>query len=157
MDLIATLSSQLGIDAGSDKGLAGSALGMLEQQVSQKLGDGDASALRAQLPELSEWKGAVEGASTGGGGLLGAAGGLLGGVLGGGGAGFDVGSLIQMATKFNVGPGAVQALVPIVLQFLQSRLEPGLLQRILSAVPALTGAKGKPGGGLAGALGGLLG
>jgi uncharacterized protein VcgC/VcgE DUF2780 len=156
MDLIGALTSQLGIDAGNAKGLAGSALGMLEQQVSQKLGDGDASALKAQLPELSEWK-AAAGEAAGGGGLLGAAGGLLGGALGGGGGGFDVGSLIQMATKFDLGPAAVQQLVPIVLQFLQSKLEPGLLQRILSAVPALTGG-GKPGGGgLAGALGGLLG
>lgn len=155
MDLIATLSSQLGIDAGSAKGLAGAALGLLEKQVGQKLGGADASALQAQLPELSEWKAAAETSSTGGGGLAGAAGGLLGGVLGGGGSGFDASALIQMAVKAGVGPGAAQQLVPLVLQFLQSRLEPGLLQRVLSAVPGLAG--GKPGGGgLLGALGGLM-
>lgn len=157
MDLIGTLSSQLGIDAGSAKGLAGSVLGLLEQQVGQKLGGADVSALKAQVPELPEWKAAAEGAAPAGGGLLGAAGGLLGGVLGGGGSGFDVGALVQLAAKSGVGPGAVQQLLPLLVQFLQSRLEPGLLQRILSAVPALTGGGGKPGGGLAGALGGLLG
>lgn len=155
MDLIATLSSQLGVDTNGAKGLAGSVLGLLQQQVSKKLGGADAGALQAQLPELSEWKAAAESAAPAGGGVLGAAGGLLGGVLGGAGSGFDVASLIQVATKFGVGAGAAQQLLPLVLQFLQSRLEPGLLQRILSAVPALAG--GKSGGGLAGALGGLLG
>jgi hypothetical protein len=157
MDLIATLSSQLGIDAGSAKGLAGSTLGLLEQQVGQKLGGADVSALKAQLPELPEWKAAAEGGSTGGGGLLGAAGGLLGGALGGGGSGFDVGALLQLAAKAGVGPAAVQQVLPLLVKFLEARLEPGLLQRILSAVPALTGGGAKAGGGLAGALGGLLG
>src|SRR4051812_1225869 len=56
MDLIASLTSQLGIDSDKAQGLAGVVLGKLEEQVGQKLGGGDAAALRDQVPELSDWK-----------------------------------------------------------------------------------------------------
>lgn len=166
MDLIAALSSQLGIDAGKAQGLAGAALGSLQQQVSQKLGGGDAAAIGSQIPELAQWKTQAEALSSeggggllgGAGGLLGAASGLLGGLAGGGsgaGGGFDVAALVQLAAKAGVGPAAAKQLLPLVLQFLQSRLDPGLLSKVLSAVPALSGGGNK--GGLLGALGGILG
>jgi hypothetical protein len=164
MDLIAALSSQLGIDGDKAQGLAGAALGSLQQQVAQKLSGGDASAIAAQIPEIEQWKAKAAALSSdggslgGGGGLLGGVGGLLGaasGLLGGGGSGFDVAALVQLAAKSGVGPAAAKQLLPLVLQFLQSRLDPGLLSKIVAAVPALSGGGNK--GGLLGALGGILG
>lgn len=160
MDLIAALTSQLGIDAGKAEGLAGAALGALQQQVSQKLGGADAAALAGQIPEIGQWKAqadALSSGSGGAGGLLRAASGLLGASLGGGGSagGFDLGSLLQLAAKAGVGPGAAKQLLPLVLQFLQARLDPALLSKITAAVPALSGGGNK--GGLMGALGGILG
>jgi hypothetical protein len=159
MDLIAALTSQLGIDADKAQGLAGAALGSLQQQVSQKLGGADAASLAAQIPELEQWKARAASLGGSGGGALGGAGGLLGAassLLGGGsGGGFDIASLVQLAVKSGVGPAAAKQLLPLVLQFLQSRLDPGLLSKISAAVPALSGAGNK--GGLLGALGGILG
>jgi hypothetical protein len=157
MDLIATLSSQLGIDAEKSQGLAGAALGMLKAQVEQKLGGADASTLQSQLPELTQWqaKAAELGFGGGGGGGGGLGGGLLGAAasLFGGGPGLDLAAIGQLVSKAGLGSGAVQQLLPIVLEFLKSRLDPGLLSRVLGAIPALSGAKG---GGLARALGGIL-
>jgi len=177
MDLIASLTSQLGLEPDTAKGLAGAVLGQVEQGVGQSLGGADVSAFRAQLPELGEWKskiaglgGADEGGGGGllgalaggglGGGLLGAAGSWLGGA-GAGSGGLDVGSLVALAGKAGLGGEAVQQLLPLVLSFLKSRLDPALLAKILGAVPGLEQfaglAGGAEGGGLAGALGGLFG
>jgi hypothetical protein len=174
MDLIASLTSQLGIEPEKAQGLAGAVLGTLEQQVGQQLGGSDAAALREKLPELDAWKakspvleggggggllGALGGLG-GGGDLLGAAGGLLGGaggLLGGAGGGLDVGALIQLASKAGVSGGAAQKLLPIVVSFLKSRLDPALLAKVLSVVPGLEKlAGGASGGGLGGLLGGIL-
>jgi len=170
MDLIGTLTSQLGIAPDKAQGLAGAVLGQIEQSVGQSLGGADASAFRAQLPELGDWKtkiSAREGSGEGAGGLLGAlggggglGGGLLGAagsLLGGSGSGFDVGSLLALAGKAGLSGGAVQQLLPLVLSFLKSRLDPALLSKILGAVPGLEQAAGGAGGGIAGALGGLFG
>lgn len=159
MDLIAALTSQLGIDADKAQGLAGAALGSLQQQVAKKLGGADAESLAGQIPELGQWKARAQQLGEGGGGALGGAGGLLGaatGLLGGGaGGGFDLASLVQLAAKAGVGPGAAKQLLPLVLQFLQARLDPALLSKISAAVPGLSGGGNK--GGLLGALGGILG
>lgn len=154
MDLISALTSQLGIDTDKAQGLAGAALGTLQEQVSQKLGGPDAAAFAGQIPELAQWKDRAAALTGGGGagGLLGAASSLLGGA---GAGGFDIASLVQLATKAGVGPGAAKQLLPLVLQFLQSRLDPALLSKITAAVPALSGGGNK--GGLLGALGGILG
>ncbi len=154
MDLIAAISSQLGVDANEAQGLAGAVLGSVQQQVSQKLGGADAAAFAGQLPELEGWKAQAGALGTG----AGAGGGLLGAVsslLGGGGSGFDMAALVQVASKAGLGPGAAQQLLPLLLQFLQSRLDPALLSRLTAAVPALSGTKNK--GGLLGALGSILG
>ena len=149
MDLIAALSSQLGIDADKAQGLAGAALGLLQQQVSQKLGGADGAALSSQIPELAQWKAKAEASSAGGavgGGLLGGAGGLLGAarsLLGGGGGGFDVAALVQLAAKAGVGPAAARQLLPLLLQFLQSRLDPALLGKISAAARSTWARTGK--------------
>jgi uncharacterized protein VcgC/VcgE DUF2780 len=171
MDLIASLTSQLGIEPTKAQGLAGAVLGKIEEQVGQKLGGADAAALRAQLPELDGWKaaspalqggggggllGALGGRAGGGSDLLGAAAGLLGGG-GGAGGGLDVASLIQLASNAGLSSGTAQKLLPIVVSFLKSRLDPALLSKVLSVVPGLEKlAGGASGGGLGGLLGGIL-
>ncbi len=198
MDLIATLSSQLGIDPEKAQGLAGAVLGQVEQRVGQQLGGSDAATLRSELPELDAWKakaaalggpgvssaggdagsdargaggglggllgaaaaalGGSGGAGGGGlGGLLGAAGGSLGGAGSGASAGFDVTSLLQIASKAGLGPSSVQQLVPIVVTFLKSRLDPSTLAKVFSAVPGLEKLGGGDKGGLLGMLGGIMG
>jgi hypothetical protein len=196
MDLIATLSSQLGLDPEKAQGLAGAVLGQVEQRVGQKLGGGEAASLRSALPELDTWKakaaalggagdggegsagvsgglggvfGAAAGALGGGassaaggglGGLLGAAGSLLGGVGGGSGsgaAGLDLASLLQVASRAGLSPSTAQQLLPIVVSFLKSRLDPSTLAKVFSAVPGLDKLGGGSQGGLLGMLGGIMG
>jgi hypothetical protein len=159
MDLIAALSSGLGIDVGKARGVAGGALGLLEDQVSQKLGASQANELRASIPELADWRAEGEAlAARPAGGLLQAAGGLLGGAgLLGGTSGLDVAALIQLAGKAGVPARAAQSLLPLLLQFLQSRLSPELLDQIARVVPALKSGGSRGGGGLLGALGSILG
>lgn len=159
MDLIAALSSGLGVDAAKARGLAGGAFGLIEEQVSKHLGAAEASELRASIPELPDWK--ADGAALAArpaGGMLQAAGGLLGGAgLLGGTSGLDVAALIQLAGKAGVPASAAQSLLPLLLQFLQSRLSPELLDKVMRVVPALKSGGSGGGGGLLGALGGILG
>jgi hypothetical protein len=158
MDLIGSLTGELGIDTSKARGLAGAVLGIVEKQVAEKVGSAQAAQLRASIPELSEWKeqGAAllaegTGAPTGG-GLFGAAASLLGGGEGGG---FDTSALIDIAVRLGLPPRVTQTLLPLLLEFLKSRLDPSLLAQVTSAVPALAGLSGG-GGGLLGALGGIL-
>ena len=159
MDLIAALSSGLGIDAGKARAFAGAALGLLEAQVSQKLGAAEASELRASIPELPDWKSAGEALTAlPAGGLLQAAGGLLGGAgLLGGTSGLDVAALIQLAGKAGLPASAAQSVLPVLLEFLQSRVSHELLEKVLRVVPALKSGGSGRGGGLLGALGSILG
>lgn len=153
MDLLEGITAQLGLEPGKAAGLAGTVLGLVKQQVAEKVGQAEADELEAQVPELKQWQGEApaEAAESEGGGLLGGLGGLLGGQSAGG---LDIGALLGVVGKFNLGADDAQKLIPLVLQFLQARLSGGLLGKILEAVPLLKGAKG---GGIAGALGSLLG
>ena len=133
---------------------------MLEGQVSQKLGAAEASELRASIPELGSWKGEAESlAARPPSGLLQAAGGLLGAAgLVGSSSGLDVAAMIQLAAKAGVPATTAESLLPLLLQFLQSRLSPELLAKVSRIVPALKSAGGGGnGGGLLGALSGILG
>ena len=149
MDLISILTSQLGIDADKAQGLAGAALGMVKDQVSEKVDAGTAERLSAAVPELNAWTSKAQQLTSGGqggGGLLGMAAGLLGG----GGAA----DLLQTVSKLGLDASTAQKALPLVVDFLKSRLDEQTLQKIMSAVPML---RGLGGGGLGGALGGLLG
>lgn len=172
MDLIAILSSQLGLDAEKAQGLAGAVLGKLEEHVGQKLGGADAAALRSKLPELEEWKskvpalegggvaaGLLSGAAALGGGLFGGSGPLgAGGLSGGSSGGLDAAALVQLAVKAGLGVGAAEKLLPVVVSFLKTRLDPSLLAKVLSVVPGLEKlAGGASGGGPLGGLGSILG
>ncbi len=148
MDLIASLTSQLGLDPDKAQGLAGTALGLVQEQIGEKLGTGAAGELANALPELSGWVAQAKALSSGGsegGGLMGLASGLLGGG--------DVGGLIKQVSGLGLDASVVQGALPLVLDFLKSRLSPELMEKVQSAVPWLKGLSG--GGGLGGALGGL--
>jgi hypothetical protein len=83
MDLIGSMSSQLGIDAGAAQALAGGVLGMVRGQVAEHAGADTAAQIDAAVPELGGWQ--QQAASLLGGGGSDAMG-ALGGLLGGGGA-----------------------------------------------------------------------
>jgi len=180
MDLIGQLTQQLGVNPQQAQGLAGSVLGLVQGTVKEKLGDDAAGQMARAVPEMNGWQQVAQSqAPTGeaGGGLMGALGGLMGGAssqgqggLGGmlgalGGAAShagEVAALVSLAQRFNIDAGKVTLIAPILLNFLRSRLDPGLVSKILAVVPMLAGGggggSGTPGGGgLGGALGGLLG
>lgn len=142
MDLVATLTAQLGLDQGKAEGLAGTVLGMVKSQIAGKVGAKEADQFSAQIPELERWAAKAESpAATGGagGGLLGTASSLLGARDGGG---LDLGGLTQLAGKFGLNLGSAQTLVPIVVDFLKSKLDSELLGKVLGAVPLLSGKAG---------------
>lgn len=139
MDLIQSLSSQLGIPAEQAQAVAGGALGFLKD----KLG-GDGAKLDAAVPELGGWEKAAS-AATGGGGLLGMAAGMLGGSAG------EAAGLVAILAKVGLDADKAQMVAPLVLDFLKSRLPPEMVSKVLAVAPMLTGG----GGGAAGALGAL--
>lgn len=151
MDLIATLTQQLGVSPEKAQGLAGGVLTIIRQQLAERLGPEQAAQLQARVPEMSSWaeKATTVNEPSASSGLLGA----LGSVAGGG----ATASLTQLVGLAGLGPASLQTVIPAVLEFLKARLEPEQLQKVLSAVPALQGVMGSETGGLMGALGGLLG
>jgi hypothetical protein len=184
MDLIGQLTQQLGVNPQQAQGLAGSVLGLVQGAVKEKLGDAAAGQVAQAVPELGSWQQAAQAqapAGDAGGGLMGALGGLMGGSSSPGGAGGGLGgmlgalggaasqageiaALVSLAQRFNIDASKVTLIAPIVLNFLKSRLDPGLVSKILAVVPMLAGGgggggSGTPGGsgGLGGVLGGLLG
>jgi hypothetical protein len=168
MDLIGSISSSLGVSPESAQGAVGSLLALVKQHA-----PADAfSAVETQAPETKQWMNSAaqptaEGAGDGGllGGLLGAAGGALGG-LGGlgaqlGAAAGPLGSLVSSLSKHGLSGDALGTLVPLVLQFLQTKISPEMLAKLISAVPFLahlSGGGAQPAGepSLAGALGSLF-
>lgn len=184
MDLIGQLTQQLGVNPQQAQGLAGSVLGLVQGAVKEKLGDDAAAQVAQAVPEMGSWQQAAQAqapAGDAGGGLMGALGGLMGGSAPQGGAGGGLGgmlgalggaaaqagevaALVSLAQRFNIDASKATLIAPIVLNFLKSRLDPGLVSKILAVVPMLAGAaggggSGTPGGGggLGGVLGGLLG
>jgi len=178
MDLIGQLTQQLGVNPQQAQGLAGSVLGLVQGTVKEKLGEGAAGQMAQAVPEMQGWQQAAQAApaSGGGSGMMGALGGLMGGGGGSSGGGLggmlgalggaasqagEVAALVSLAQRFNVDASKATLVAPLVLNFLKSRLDPGLVSKILAVVPMLGGAGGGTGGpgggGLGGALGGLLG
>jgi len=173
MDLVGTLSSQLGMTPDQAKGLAGGLLGVLNGAVHHGAGPDAASQLQAAIPELKNWMqtaAAHQGAAApagGSGDLLG----MLGSMLGSQGAGNlatqlqGSGAATAMTTvlaKYGIKPEQMAAVAPVLGQFLQHRMGADGAQSILGQVlPMLTGAaqgQGSGGlGGIASMLGGLLG
>ncbi|HEY0705324.1 MAG TPA: DUF2780 domain-containing protein [Polyangia bacterium] len=160
MDLIQNVTTALGIDATSATGAVGSVFKLLKQQA-----PADAMAeVEAKIPEANGWMAAAPpagDASSGGGlgGLLGGAAGALGGLGGLGeslaqGAG-PLAGLVATLSKLGIGSDGLGKLLPLVLQFVQSRAGEGVVGKLLSAAPALAQLAGKSGGSPLAGLGGL--
>ncbi len=170
MDLIGMLGSQLGIDGAKAQALAGSVLGGVKGAVASELGDESAQKIDAAIPELGGWqdqaKSALGEASSDGGGLLGGlgdalggSGGLLGGAMNMVAGAEQASALTGILTKFGLDSSVAGTVGPLVLQFLKSRIDADLMQKITSAVPmlaAFTGGEGESSG-VGSLLGGLLG
>jgi hypothetical protein len=176
MDLVQTLSSQLGVSPEKAQGLAGGLLGVINGAVHHTAGADAAGQLQSAIPELKSWMqtaAAHQGVpppASGSGDLLGMLGSLLAGAQGGG-AG-NLGAQLQgsgaaaamtaVLAKYGVKPEQMAAVAPLVAQFLQHRMGPDGAQSILNQVlPMLAGsAQGQTQGnlgGIASVLGGLFG
>ncbi|MHA7629177.1 DUF2780 domain-containing protein [Corallococcus sp. M7] len=175
MDLIGQLSQQLGVDGTQAQGLAGSLLKLVQGTVQEKVGPDAARQMDQAIPEMQGWQQQAAQAPAGdGGGLMGALGGMLGGGGGGGGGGGLMGALggaaahageiagvVAILQRFNLDASKATLVAPLLLNFLKSRLDPGLVGKILAVAPMLASGSGgggpQGGGGLGGMLGGILG
>jgi hypothetical protein len=181
MDLIGQLSQQLGVDGNQAQGLAGSLLKMVQGTVHEKVGPDAAKQMGQAIPEMQGWQQAADAQAPAqdGGGLMGALGGLMGGGSSGGGAGGglmgalggaaahagELAGVVAILQRFNLDAGKAALVAPMLLNFLKSRLDPGLVGKILAVAPMLAGVgggggggpQGGGGGGLGGMLGGILG
>ncbi|RKG71740.1 hypothetical protein D7V80_00095 [Corallococcus sp. CA054B] len=172
MDLIGQLSQQLGVDGTQAQGLAGSLLKLVQGTVQEKVGPDAARQMDQAIPEMQGWQQQAQAPAGDGGGLMGALGGMLGGGGGGGGlmgalggaaahAG-EVAGVVAILQRFNLDTSKATLVAPLLLNFLKSRLDPGLVGKILAVMPLLAGGSGggggpQGGGGLGGMLGGILG
>ncbi|NOJ94349.1 hypothetical protein HMI51_15595 [Corallococcus coralloides] len=171
MDLIGQLSQQLGVDGTQAQGLAGSLLKLVQGTVQEKVGPDAARQMDQAIPEMQGWQQQAQSPAADGGGLMGALGGMLGGAGGGGGGGLmgalggaaahagEVAGVVAILQRFNLDTSKATLVAPLLLNFLKSRLDPGLVGKILAVMPMLAGGSGGPqgGGGLGGMLGGILG
>jgi hypothetical protein len=172
MDLIQTLSSQLGVSPDQAKGLAGSLLGVVNGAVHHGVGADAAGQIQNAIPELKTWMqtaAAHQGvtAPAGGGDLLGTLGSMLGSAQAGAG---NLGAQLQgsgagaamttMLAKYGVKPEQLAAVAPVLGQFLQHRMGPDGQAIIAKVLPMLSGSQGQTQGalgGIASMLGGLFG
>ncbi|RKI06589.1 hypothetical protein D7Y13_19935 [Corallococcus praedator] len=154
MDLIGQLSQQLGVDGTQAQGLAGSLLKMVQGTVQEKVGPDAAKQMEQSIPEMQGWQqqAQAQAPAADGGGLMGA----LGGAAAHAG---EVAGVVAILQRFNLDAGKAALVAPLLLDFLKSRLDPGLVGKILAVAPMLAGGGSGPqgGGGLGGMLGGLLG
>jgi hypothetical protein len=173
MDLVQTLSSQLGVTPDQAKGLAGGLLGVVNGAVHHGAGADAAGQLQAAIPELKNWMqtaAAHQGvaAPAGGGDLLGMLGSMLNSAQGG--TAGNLGAQLQgsgaatamtgMLAKYGVKPEQLAAVAPVLGQFLQHRMGPEGQAVIGKVLPMLTGGQGQAQGGLGGVasmLGSLFG
>lgn len=163
MDLIGSLSQQLGIDSSAAETAAG---GVLEV-VRGHAGPEEAQQIDQKVPEASGWiaKARALAAGGGGGGVMGALSGALGQAGGAAGAIGGLAGLTGMLGKLGIGEEKLGGVLPLVLQFLQARLGGEVANKLFAAVPFLQHFVGgnvgaHPGTGTSqeasGGLGGLL-
>lgn len=180
MDLIGTLTSQLGIGKEQAEGAAGAIFGAIKSEAPA----GDFQALSDKIPEAAGWMksaAALAGGGAGGPDLGGMIGGALGGMLGGGGAaaaptaggllgsalqalggaGGSVGglaSLLPLLQNLKLDQNIVSQLAPIVLSFIQQRMGAEAIGKLTQGSPLLGQlASMAGGGGGAGGLAGMVG
>ncbi|CAM4019823.1 DUF2780 domain-containing protein [Corallococcus exiguus] len=155
MDLIGQLSQQLGVDGTQAQGLAGSLLKLVQGSVQEKVGPDAARQMDQAIPEMQGWQQQAQAPAGDGGGLMGA----LGGAAAHAG---EIAGVVAILQRFNLDASKATLVAPLLLNFLKSRLDPGLVGKILAVMPMLAGGAGggsgpQGGGGLGGMLGGILG
>lgn len=166
MDLIGALTSQLGVGQGDAEGLAGTVMGLVKNGLSEKGEQGALDGLSQAVPEMGGWLSAASqlaakpAASEAAGGFD--VGGLVSAGLGalGGDKAQALGPVVSVLSKVGLDGSKASMVGSLVVQFLQSRLDSGLLSKITAAVPllsALGGGSDGPKSPLGGMLGGLLG
>ena len=160
MDLISSRAGQLGIDPKAAEALAGGVLGQLKAGLPPEQG----AAVEQQVPEMAAWEQSAGQAQTGAAGMLG---GLLGQLSGNA----NAGNLLALVGSLGITPEKITAAMPMIMQFVQTRLPGPLAEQLLGALPGRLGGAGAapattpsdaPGGAdpadlLKGALGGLFG
>ena len=168
MDLISGLSQAMGIDNTAAQALAGAAMATVQGQAAEE-SPAAAAQLGSAVPELGGWLetaksfagGAAPAADTGMlGGLMGLASSGAGNQLLGAVAGKQAqhtALLVGVLSKAGLDASKASMAAPVVLQFLQSRLDAGTLETLLSVAPFLTGGTPPAGGGGAAAALGALG
>jgi uncharacterized protein VcgC/VcgE DUF2780 len=146
-DIIRELSARLGLSPDQVAAGAGAILKTIQENVAQA----DFQKLLQQVPQAQAWISTVVagGPSEGGTGLLGMASGLLGS-LGAGGAG-SLGSLATLLGRNGLSLDTAARLGPALFDLLGNRLDPSLIERLVSAIPGLGGVlSGREGGGSGG-------
>jgi len=175
MDLIANLASTLGVEDNAAQALAGAVLANVKGAVEEDTeGTEVEEKLAASVPEMGGWLDAAKALAgaeepkqeeeSGGmlGGLMDMAGSGVGNQLLGAVAGKKAQNAALLAAvlgKVGLDESKAMMAAPLVLQFLESRMDKAMLDKILAVAPILTGATPpapKPSG-VMGALGGLLG
>ncbi|MEZ4315907.1 MAG: hypothetical protein R3F61_00310 [Myxococcota bacterium] len=170
MDLVGALSGAFGVEGKQAEAIAGALLATVKDQVASGTeGTEVEEKLDSAVPEMGGWLDTAKSlAGTPSAGPQG--GGMLGGLMGlaGSGAGQQLlgavgGKQAQHAALLaavlgKVGLDETKAMMaaPIVLQFLESRIDKVWLDRILAAAPLLTGAQPGGAGNALGALGSLF-
>lgn len=133
MDLIGTLASNFGIENEQAQALAGGVLGMVKDQVAEKVGSGEAAEFATAIPELGDWAAKAQNAAPAGGdNLLGS---LVGGLMGGDDNG--LGNLVGMLGQMNLGADQAAPVGNTMMDFLKERLSQALLQMIAEKVPMI--------------------
>jgi Protein of unknown function VcgC/VcgE (DUF2780) len=132
-DIIRELSTRLGLSPDQAAAGAGAILKTLQDNVAQA----DFQKLLQQVPQAQAWIGRVVagGPSEGGTGLLGMAGGLLGS-LGAGGTS-SLGELATLLSRNGLSLDTATRLGPALIDLLGNRVDPGLIERLVSSIPGL--------------------
>jgi type VI secretion system secreted protein VgrG len=170
MDLIGQLTQQLGLEPDTAQAASGSVFQLIQQHAPA----GAFQQLLGAAPEVTGWmdKSRSAAPAAGGGGLGGMLGGGGGGGLGGlmgaaagalGGAGGATGQMAALTGalgRFGISPDVAMKVLPLALQFIQSKVGPGGAQALAAGMPLLqqflAGGGQQGGGGLGGALGKLF-
>lgn len=124
-DLIASVTSGLGVSGGAASAGVGGLLGLLKSKLGGQFGD-----VAKAIPGADA---AASAAPAGGGGLLGKLGGMLGGGAGG------AGEVAGMLSKAGISPDKIPGFLKMFVDFLKSKLSPDLLKSIAAKVPGLGG------------------
>jgi len=134
LQMITKMAGELGVQPDQAQALMGSVLSMVETQADPD----QAAKLNEAVPEMAGWKQQAEQqqeqSSAGGGlgGFLSAAAGALGGQQA-----KDMATIATLLINFGLETSKAAMVAPMVLDFLDDRLDAELLRGLLSAAPLL--------------------